>query len=125
MLRRLRRYASRTDEKENSAPEAVPGSLPDDVDLDAIEERAGLAADRVPAVYLNAWARINHQEPFAVSDAQWRLALDDAGLFLDAWGNDATAIGWTPGELFDVTAGLTWRLGGERAVRHAGAQGSG
>jgi len=88
----------------------------------AIEERAGLATDRVPACYLDAWARLNHQQnhqqisakPFAVSDAEWRLALNDGGLFLDAWGHDAAALGWTPGDLFDVTAGLVWRLAGER-----------
>jgi hypothetical protein len=35
-----------------------------------IEERAGIAADRVPAVYLDAWARLNCQKPFHVSDAE-------------------------------------------------------
>lgn len=53
---------------------------------DAIEERAGLAADRVPPAYLDAWARLNHQKPSSVSEAEWRLALDDGGRFLDAWG---------------------------------------
>ncbi len=79
-----------------------------------IEERAGLAADRVPAAYLDAWARLNHQRPFDVSEAQWRLALDDGGRFLDAWGSEAAETGWTPGELFDVTAGLVWRLAGDQ-----------
>lgn len=81
---------------------------------DAIEERAGLAADGVPAVYLDAWARLNHQQPFDVSEAEWRQALDDGGRFLDGWGHDAAALGWRPGDLFDVTAGLVWRLDGER-----------
>ena len=89
----------------------TPGTLGTN---DTIEERAGLAVDRVPALYLDAWARLNHQKPFAVSDAEWRLALDDGGLFLDARGNDAAELGWTPGDLFDVTAGLIWRLAGER-----------
>jgi len=80
----------------------------------AIEERAGLAADRVPAVYLDAWARLNCEKPFSVSDAEWRLALDDGGRFLDACGNEAADMGWLPGELFDVTAGLVWRLNGAR-----------
>src|SRR5271165_2692385 len=35
-------------------------------DTDAIEERAGLAADSVPACYLDAWARLNHQKPASV-----------------------------------------------------------
>ena len=49
-----------------------------------------------------------------MSETELRLALDDGGRFLDAWGNEAAEMGWTPGELFDVTAGLAWRLAGER-----------
>ncbi len=33
-------------------------------DLDAIEERAALADDCVPARYLDAWARLECQKPF-------------------------------------------------------------
>ena len=88
----------------------------DALDLaDAIEERVALAAGRVPPVFLDAWARLNCQKPFAVSEAEWRLALDDGGRFLDAWGCDAAEMGWTPGELFDVMSGLVWRLNGQRA----------
>jgi hypothetical protein len=68
----------------------------DEVD---IEERAGLAADLVPTVYLDAWARLNCQKPASASESEWRLALDDGGRFLDAWGNDAADVGWTSGEL--------------------------
>ena len=75
-----------------------------------------MCAEAVPAVYLDGWATLNHRRPFRVSDAQWRLALDDGGLFLDAWGDDAAALGWTPGHLFDVTAGLIWQLAGKRVV---------
>jgi hypothetical protein len=81
----------------------------------AIEERAGLAADRVPAVYLDPWAWLNHRKPFDVSEADWPRALDDGGRFLDAWGNEAAEAGWTPGELFDVGPGLIWRLAGRCA----------
>jgi hypothetical protein len=80
----------------------------------AVQERAGLAAGRVPAIYLDAWARLNCQKPFRVSEAEWRLALDIGGRFLDAWGHDAAALGWTPGALFDVASGLVWRLSGGR-----------
>ena len=103
----------------NVANVAGSSALACDPDHNAIEERAGIAADRVPALYIDAWARLNYQKPFAVSDAEWRLALDDGGRFLDAWGEYATALGWTPGELFDVPregrlGGLVWRLAGER-----------
>jgi hypothetical protein len=88
-------------------------------DWDAIEERAGMAADRVPACYLDAWARLNCQKPAGVSEAEWRLALDDGGRFLDAWGADAAAMQWSAGELFDVPrhgrrGGLVWEFRGER-----------
>ena len=80
----------------------------------AIEERAGLAADHVPAIYLDAWGLMNCQNPFDVSEAEWRLALNDSGRFLDTWGAHAAAMGWMPGDLFDVTAGVLWCLAGER-----------
>ncbi len=73
-----------------------------------------MANDSVQALYLDAWARLNCQKPTCVSEAEWRLALNDGGPFLDAWGDDAAALGWTPGSLFDVASGLVWRLGGER-----------
>ena len=79
-----------------------------------IEERAGLASDRVPAVYLRAWAQLNHQRPGRASEPDWRQALDDGGRFLDTWGNEATELGWTTLELFDCPTGLIWRLAGER-----------
>jgi hypothetical protein len=81
-------------------------------DADAIEERAGLAADRVPPVYLDAWARLNCQKPACASDAEWRLALDDSGRFLDAWGEMAAEAGWTSENLFSAASGLLWRLEG-------------
>jgi len=84
---------------------------PDPADID---ERAGIAGASVPTLYLDAWERLNCQKPTRVSDAEWRLALDDGGRFLDGWGVYATALGWTPGDLFDVVGGLVWRLAGER-----------
>ena len=86
--------------------------LPESVQ-DAIEERAALCAGCVPAIYLDAWARLNHQKPMRISDAEWRLALDDGGRFLDRWGSEAALWGWTAGDLFDVPregkpGGLIW-----------------
>jgi hypothetical protein len=77
-----------------------------------IGERAGLAADRVPTAYLDAWARLNHRKPARVSEAEWRLALDDGGRFLDAWGSEGAEGGWIPSDLFEVSAGLVWKLAG-------------
>jgi hypothetical protein len=86
---------------------------------DAIEERAGLAADSAPGCYLDAWARLQCQRPLSIDEDDWRRAIDDAGLFLDVWGADAAAMQWSGGELFDMPrqglpGGLVWQLMGER-----------
>jgi hypothetical protein len=67
--------------------------------------------------YLYAWARLQCQRPLSIPEAEWRLAINDAGLFLDAWGGNAAAMGWGAGELFDVPragrlGGLVWQLNG-------------
>ena len=118
-LRQLRPLRLENGNGGKSAKEGVtsPVTAPLADDLDAIEERAALAADRVPACYLDAWARLQCQRPLSVPDAEWRRAIDDAGLFLDAWGADAAAMGWSAGELFDVPrdgrpGGLVWQLKG-------------
>jgi hypothetical protein len=117
-LRQLRRLRLKNASEGKSAKEGVssPVTAPLANDLDAIEERAALAADCVPACYLEAWARLQCQKPASVSEAEWRRALDDGGRFLDAWGEDAAALGWMPGDLFDVTGGLVWWLVGERVA---------
>ena len=88
-------------------------------DVAEIDERAGIAGDSVPALYLDAWARLNCQKPARVSEAEWRLALDGGGRFLDALGTLAAELRWSAGDVFDVPreggpGGLVWRLGGER-----------
>ena len=93
--------------------------MPLAADFDAIEERAALAADCVPACYLDAWARLNASghSPFPKRNGGSRSMT--AGLFLDAWGAIAAEMRWTPGELFDLPrkgspGGLVWELNGER-----------
>ena len=104
------------------APTRSRVSFDDDpFDADAIEERAALAADSVPACYLDAWARLQCRRPLYATEEAWRQAIDDAGRFLDAWGTDAAAIRWTAGELFDApregrSGGLVWQLKGERVI---------
>jgi hypothetical protein len=85
----------------------------------AIEERAALAADSVPACYLDAWARFQCRRPFSVDPDAWWRAIEDGGLFLDVWGADARKMRWSTGELFDVPSdgrrvGLVWQLKGKR-----------
>ena len=101
---------------DGNKPAELPGqSAPADAAMaDAIEERAAMAAGSVPGCFRDVWARLCHQNPAGVSEAEWRLALDDGGRFLDAFGGEAAELGWTPRELFDVTVGLIWRLAGEQ-----------
>ncbi len=89
---------------------------------DEIEERVALAADCVPMVYLDAWARLQCQRPLTVLEDDWRRAVNDAGLFLDEWGREAAEWRWTAGELFDfpradgTAAGLIWFLKGRKVT---------
>ena len=85
----------------------------------ALEERAALAAECVPAVYLDAWASLQIQPPDSISEDEWQSAVNDAGLFLDGWGHVAAEFQWTARQLFDppkdnAPAGLIWFLRGER-----------
>jgi hypothetical protein len=130
-LRQLRPLRLENANGEKGAREGVfsPVVPPIAPDFDAIEERAALAADCVPVRYLDTWAQLQCQWPLSVADAELRLAINDAGQFLDAWGADAVAMGWSAGALFDVPregrpGGLVWQLKRERveAVDEAGAR---
>ena len=90
-----------------------------DVEADAIEERAAIISETCPAPYADTFARLSHQKPFAVSREEWQCAVNNTGLFLDAWGPLAVELLWTAADLFDVPrdgrpGGLVWRLKGER-----------
>jgi hypothetical protein len=144
-LHRLRRLQPKNDERAKDAGQPVSSSIagpvepnpakvegrpvvlpgypePDQVEID---ERAGLAINGgVPAVYADAWARMNCRKPYGVTEAEWRQALDDGGQFLGGWWGLAVEFEWTPGDLFDVPSdgtagGLIWWISGE-AVRSLG-----
>lgn len=85
---------------------------------DAIEERSAIIADTCPIPYADTFARLNHQKPLVVSLTEWERAVNDAGLFLDVWGERAVEQNWSASDLFDVPrnphpGGLIWRLKGE------------
>ena len=93
-------------ENGDCSPATEPATALARADEAAIEERAGIATDRIPPPYLDDWSTLNHQKPARVSDAAWRLALDDGGRFLDQWGREAVELDWRPSELFAARAGL-------------------
>ncbi|MFZ2105415.1 MAG: hypothetical protein WAV18_08525 [Roseiarcus sp.] len=120
-LRQLRPLRHEYGNGEKRAREGVspPVTQPIGADFDAIEERAAIISETCPAPYADTFARLNHQKPMAVTDAQWSRALDDAGWFLDDWGTLAAEMPWSAGELFDVPyerrpGGLVWQLKGDR-----------
>ena len=114
-LRPLRPLRAKTGKEEKVEGERVAAVL--DAVAEAIEERKALLS--CPETYRDAFARLNHQKPFAVTSKAWERAVNDAGLFFDAWGKEVANFGWTAGDLLDVPragcgGGLIWNLAGER-----------
>ncbi len=66
----------------------------------------------VPALYAEAFARMQASCPTGMSSARWQQAVNDAGLFLDAHGAATAALGWQADDLFAPT-GFVWALEGE------------
>ena len=105
----------------DAPPVTEPATTSAEIDDAAFDECAGMAADSVPAVYLDEWARLNCRRPANVTEADWRQALDDGGRFLDAWGSMAAEWQWSVADIFDVSAGLIWKIAG-RAVEAFGPE---
>src|SRR5271163_2837295 len=120
-IRQLRPLRLEIDKRGKTGSKAVAAGVATtlDAEADAIEERAAIISETCPAPYADTFARLNHQKPMTVSDAQWSRAIDDAGRFLDDWGAEAAAMQWSAGELFDLPregkpGGIVWQLKGDR-----------
>jgi len=72
-----------------------------------------MASDSVLSHYLDAWARLSCQSRRGSRKPNGGSRSTMAGDFSTAGGEQAAALGWTPGDLFGVTSGLVWRLVGE------------
>jgi len=112
--------------KPTEAPFVSSGSAPEArIDRAEPDERAAVAEvdGNVPAAYSATFARLQQRCPEGVPQKRWLLFLDDAGRFLDAWGHQALALGWTDADLFGLDPvaplarydrlGLLWMLRGE------------
>ena len=66
----------------------------------------------VPALYAEAFARMQVSCPAGMSSARWQQAVNDAGCFLDAHGAAAVGLGWRADDLFSPT-GFIWLLAGK------------
>jgi hypothetical protein len=61
--------------------------------------------------FVSAFANLQMAQPPSVPEVDWHRAINDAGLFLDAFGAKAAAFGWQPEGLFE-DFGLIWALNG-------------
>jgi hypothetical protein len=73
----------------------VPG-CPDVDERQAIAEVEG----GISPLYSAGFARLQLTPPAGLSAPRWRQAVDDAGRFLDAFGQQAQAMGWQSDDLF-------------------------
>jgi hypothetical protein len=92
------------------------------------EERVAIAIELggVPEIYAPAFAQLQTQAPPEVPLERWHQFINDAGIFLDRWGDEAERLGWRAEELFGLhpdapiarcdRMGLLWTLKGERVV---------
>jgi hypothetical protein len=88
--------------------------------------RENVAIECVPEVYARAFAAIQTNRPADVPGERWEHFTNDAGLFLDRFGQEAERLGWRADELFGLhpTAplarydcmGLLWMLRGEHVT---------
>ncbi len=88
-----------------------------DAQSDDLDEREAMALEGgVPAAFARSFAALQISRPTTVSAARWERAINDAGLFLDAWGGQAERLGWSADDLFSP-AGLAWSLEGAHVTR--------
>jgi hypothetical protein len=81
-----------------------------------IEERVAMALEGgIPALYAEAFAHMQASGSERLTSARFEQAVNDAGLFLDAHGAAAAALGWRVEDLF-APAGLIWALTGARVA---------
>ena len=96
----------------HQAPEAANSNH----DPDELEERAAMAMEGgVPALYVDAFARMQVVYPIRTSREEWERMVDDAGRFLDAWGEAVVGLGWSAEDLFG-DGGLVPALKGAAVV---------
>jgi hypothetical protein len=71
----------------------------------AFEERAALIeyGAAVPRAWAEGFAQLNCASPITGFSAEtWQRLINDGGAFLDRWGNEAAALGWTVTDVFGV-----------------------
>jgi hypothetical protein len=82
-----------------------------------MDERQSMAEIEggIPALYSEGFARLQLTPPPGLSIPRWLQAVDDAGRFLDAFGQQAQALGWRADDLFRAD-GLVRTLQGAHVI---------
>ena len=114
---------------ESQVSQTSLAQTPGEVDLETFEERAAIINfdGGAPVEWAEALARLDRNKPpGGMTQRRWRQVLEDAGRFLDEWGNRAHELGWNAADLFGVhpqaldarvdLQGLAWLLEGRSVV---------
>jgi hypothetical protein len=96
------------------------------------DERAAIAIHDggIPEIFGDAFAQLQIAQPIGVPQGRWLRAIDDAGRFLDRWGNVAAQLQWSAEDIFKLPAapslktrilnldsiGLCWALDGRSVI---------
>jgi hypothetical protein len=93
----------------------IVGNIPVSPDLDERQAVAEVEGGISP-LYSAGFARLQLTPPPGLSVPRWLQAVDDAGRFLDAFGQPALAMGWRSDDLFQAD-GLVRALQGARITK--------
>ena len=73
------------------------------------DERAAIAIHDggIPEAFGDAFAQLQIAQPIGVPHRRWLRAIDDAGHFLDGWGNVAARLQWSAEDVFKLPTALS------------------
>ena len=81
-----------------------------------LDEREAMALEGgVSSTFARLFAVLQVARPASVNEDRWYQAINDAGLFLDEWGQIAERLGWSARDLIGpayTPAALAWSLQG-------------
>jgi hypothetical protein len=113
-LRQVRALRVKNHQLEKEVAKGVTEPVTHPLELDdAMPERFAIIEEdgTVPAMFREAWARLNCACPAGILEDLWLRAIVSGGPLLDVWGSRAAELRWCSDELFAPEFGLVWVLG--------------